>query len=157
VQRIGTWLAVLAIALQAAWPLLVNAKPRAVALVPLCSVDGVTHYLELPTGKTPLEESVAHGDHCPLCFFGDRVGLPADLPVIIAAGGPPERLSETEQSLAPKSIFNLQGARAPPVSRVVTSNDHNFGRYDEKAFDIGRAGPGAFDCSRVLRLGVLHG
>jgi hypothetical protein len=81
VQVVGAWLAAFAIALQVAWPLVVNAKPRSVALVPLCSVDGVTHYLELPTGKTPLEESVSHGDHCPLCFFGDRVGARNAYPI----------------------------------------------------------------------------
>ena len=53
VRRLGTWLAILAITLQAAWPVLANAKPSGVTLVPLCTVDGVTHYLEVPTGKAP--------------------------------------------------------------------------------------------------------
>src|SRR3989454_11978960 len=60
----------LAIALQAAWPLLAAAKPRAVALVPVCTVDGVTHYLEVPTGKTPLDDSATHHDHCSFCTLG---------------------------------------------------------------------------------------
>jgi hypothetical protein len=59
-------------ALQAFWPLLAQAKPRSVALVPVCTVEGVTHYLELPAGKTPGGKgSAAHFEHCALCTLGD--------------------------------------------------------------------------------------
>lgn len=47
-RRLGTWLGIVALALQLAWPLFVSAKPRSVTLVPLCTVDGVTHYVEVP-------------------------------------------------------------------------------------------------------------
>jgi hypothetical protein len=59
-------------ALHAFWPLLAQAKPRSVTLVPVCTVEGVTHYLELPGGKTPAENgSASHFEHCALCSLGD--------------------------------------------------------------------------------------
>jgi hypothetical protein len=71
-NRLAAVLAMLAMALQAFWPLLAEARPRiAGQLVPICTVEGVTHYLELPAGKTPLDErSASHGEHCKLCVFG---------------------------------------------------------------------------------------
>jgi len=82
VHSLARWLALAAICLQVAWPLLVNAKPRGVVLVPLCTVDGETHYLEQPAGKTPFEECYSHGSHCPFCSFDERVGLPAAAPIV---------------------------------------------------------------------------
>lgn len=66
------WIALAAIFLQAVWPLLSHARPaEAPLLVPLCTVSGETHDLELKTGKqTPLDErSANHGEHCKLCVF----------------------------------------------------------------------------------------
>lgn len=59
-------------ALNVLWPLIAQAKPKAPGLpVPLCTIDGVTHYLDLPAGKSPLEgRSNAHHEHCQLCVFG---------------------------------------------------------------------------------------
>lgn len=114
-RRLGTWLGIVALALQLAWPLIVAAKPRSVALVPLCTVDGVTHYLELPTGKTPLEESSAHhGEHCPLCFLGHATALPGDVhpPAGVAAAA--ERLASALPPFAPWTIVLGRDARAPP-------------------------------------------
>jgi hypothetical protein len=67
---------VFAIALQALWPLLSHARPQdPTLLAPVCTIDGITHYLDLKTGKAPLDERAAlHGEHCKLCFFGgDRL------------------------------------------------------------------------------------
>ena len=71
-NRFAALLAVTAMALQAFWPLLAQARPRmAGELVPVCTVEGVTHYLELPAGKSPLDErSASNGEHCKLCVFG---------------------------------------------------------------------------------------
>jgi hypothetical protein len=71
-RRIPAWLAILAIALQASWPLLSQAKPDNPGfLVPLCSIDGVTHYVEIPAGKPPVEQrSATFDEHCKLCVFG---------------------------------------------------------------------------------------
>ena len=72
VRRVAALAAIFALALQALWPLVAQARPRiAGELVPVCTIEGVTHYLELPAGKSPLEErSASHGEHCQLCVFG---------------------------------------------------------------------------------------
>ena len=57
---LALWLAVIATVLNLVWPLLAQARMSARVLVPVCTVEGVTHYLELPTGKTPLQGSGEH-------------------------------------------------------------------------------------------------
>jgi hypothetical protein len=76
-NRFVSWIAVLAMALNALWPLIAQAKPRSVTLVPVCTVQGVTHYIELPGGNSPLEQkSSAQHEHCSYCSFGgERVAL----------------------------------------------------------------------------------
>jgi hypothetical protein len=155
-KRIGTWLAVVAITLQAVWPLLVSAKPRSIALVPLCTVDGVTHFIEVPTGKAPAGESSSHGDHCAFCFLGDRTGLPAQSELLSLTDGGAEVLALSDADVVSKIDCKVYSARAPPVSPVVIATNDNLGRHDEQAFGIGRACLGATDCSRILRLRVLH-
>ena len=115
VRRLGTWLAVIAIALQAMWPLIAAAKPRSVTLVPACTVDGVTHYLEIPTGKSPIDESTSHGEHCPYCFFGERFSLPSQPIALPAVDGRPDRVAPAEAQPLFKVRFSRQDARAPPV------------------------------------------
>jgi hypothetical protein len=114
---IAVYLAVLAIALQALWPLLAQAKPKNVLLVPVCTVQGVTHYIELPSSGTPVEEHAAsQHDHCSFCSLGgDRIavspflkpaiptGLEQARPTYIAVG---ELRSEKSLSARP---------RAPPA------------------------------------------
>ena len=84
--RSAVWLAVIAMALQALWPLLAQARPRSSVLVPVCTVQGVTHYVELPAGKSPAEEqSDTHHEHCSFCSFGgERVTLSPFLQSIIS-------------------------------------------------------------------------
>jgi hypothetical protein len=74
---VAVYLAVLALALQALWPLLAQAKPKNAILVPVCTVQGVTHYIELPSNGTPVEERAAsQHDHCSFCSFGgERAAL----------------------------------------------------------------------------------
>jgi hypothetical protein len=70
-RRAGLLLASIAIALHAFWPLIAQARPDTVALVPICTVGGETHYTEVPLGKTPAEEqSASHFEHCSLCSLG---------------------------------------------------------------------------------------
>jgi len=85
--RSAAWLAVVAMVLQALWPLVAQAKPRSSVLVPVCTVQGITHYIELPGGKSPVEEqSEAHHQHCSFCTFGgERVTLSPFLQSIISA------------------------------------------------------------------------
>jgi hypothetical protein len=119
-RKLGAWLGIVALALQVAWPLLAVAKPRSVVLVPLCTVDGTTHYLELPTGKAPLERSSAHREHCPACFVGERAALPARLEAPALLEAPAERLTKAGPALAPKSVRITRSARAPALPSLTT-------------------------------------
>jgi hypothetical protein len=116
-SRLAAWIAVLAMALNAFWPLIAQAKPSSVTLVPVCTVQGVTHYIELPGGNSPLEQkSSAQHEHCSFCSFGgERVALAPLLQAIIATrveqAQPPhvdacELRSETSSNARP---------RAPPA------------------------------------------
>ena len=107
-------------ALQGLWPLIAQAKPAAPSLLlPVCSVDGVTHYIELAPSEAPLDErSAAHHEHCQLCVFGsDRVAaLPAaSIPVLVvetALEDAPVR--SVVASPEPPSYLPAQ-PRAPPA------------------------------------------
>jgi Protein of unknown function (DUF2946) len=119
VRKLGTWLALLAIALQALWPLVANAKPRAVTLVPLCTVDGVTHYLELPASETPLEKSSkAHHEHCSFCFLGQLSAAPSAPPPGLCGAACAEKAHAADTPRVVERVFISQDARAPP-SRAV--------------------------------------
>jgi hypothetical protein len=116
-NRIATWLAVLAMALNALWPLIAQAKPSSVILVPVCTVQGVTHYIELPGGHSPLEQkSSAQHEHCSYCSFGgERAALPPLLRSIISttvAEAPPSHVDATE--LRSERSSNAR-PRAPPA------------------------------------------
>jgi hypothetical protein len=117
-NRIAAWTAILAIALQALWPLVANARPSiAGELVPVCTVAGVTHYIELPATTTPLEKrSDAHGDHCKLCVFGDGkavVALSGSAFLPVPAGEKQVRV--TPKPLATSLPFLPAQPRAPPA------------------------------------------
>jgi hypothetical protein len=114
-RKLGTWLGIVALALQLAWPLLVSAKPKSVTLVPLCTVDGVTHYLEVPTGKTPLDESSAHhGDHCPLCFLGHAAALTGGVRPLAGLAAAADRPRSALPLFAPWTVVLGRDARGPP-------------------------------------------
>lgn len=118
-RRFGSWLAILAITLQAAWPLLANAKPRSVTLVPLCTVDGVTHYLELPASETPLEKSSrTHHEHCSFCFLGHLTAVACEPPPSLACEARVERPSAAETPVLGQPYTLSQEARAPPSPPV---------------------------------------
>jgi hypothetical protein len=151
-KRLGIWLGIAAIVLQTAWPLLARALPPSVALVPLCTVDGVQHYVEIPTGKD-LPASV-HGDHCPLCCAGGTALAGQVSPLVSAEPRAAERFVHRSDA-SPTSSPGAEWARAPPFPRVVTSNDHELGRNDEEAL-LGRDADRAPYRGRFVRLGVLH-
>ena len=66
-RRIAALAAASVIALQALWPAIAQARPANSILVPICSMDGTRHEIELPLGKTRDDGS----EHCKLCIFGD--------------------------------------------------------------------------------------
>ena len=112
--------AMLALVLQALWPLVSQAAPRERSeLVPLCTIDGVTHFLELKLGKTPLEKRTAlHGDHCKLCVFGaDRlVALPPSSMAALVVEQPESRPLAASTTRLPESFSHPPAQpRAPPA------------------------------------------
>jgi len=138
VRRLGHWLAIVAIALHAAWPLLANARPKSVHLVPLCTVDGVTHYTELPGGKSPLDESAnTHREHCSFCFLGTVGVLPAHVAAPVAASPASEQVARGVEHSHASAVLIVHGARAPPSSPVVITK-HNIGRQSETSLFAGR-------------------
>ena len=118
-NRTAGWLALLAIALHAFWPLVAQAKPRSAILVPVCTIDGITHFLELAAGKTPAEErSAAQHDHCTLCVFGaDRVAAaPGSGFLLFEPVGSLQSIEPSESS-GNKRFFAVSGnPRAPPAA-----------------------------------------
>jgi hypothetical protein len=154
-RKLATWLGIAAIALQIALPLLAGALPRSVALVPVCTVDGVTHYLEVPTGKVPLDGSAGHAGHCPLCCLGGTALAGAQPTLAIPVAASVEPLPD-EASPPQDASPGARWARAPPFSAVVTSHDHELRRDDEEALLAGRDAARAPYRGRFLRLGVLH-
>jgi hypothetical protein len=118
-KRLGTWLGIVALALQLAWPLIAGARPASVALVPLCTVDGVTHYLEVPTGKTPLEQSSAHhGDHCPLCYLGHAAALSGDSSSFVGMPAAADQPVPVPRLFALRPTVIGRDARAPPSALI---------------------------------------
>ncbi len=113
-KRFGTWLGVAAIALQVALPLLAGALPRSVALVPLCTVDGIAHYVEVPTGKSPVDDSSGHAGHCPLCCLGHAAAPLGDTPLRAGRNGVQDRPARAFQPFAPWGVILRREARAPP-------------------------------------------
>ena len=110
-RKLGTWVAVLALTLQASWPLVVAAKPHAVTLVPLCTVDGVTHYLEVPTGDAPA--GTPH-QHCSFCFLGSAAA-PSYQALPAPAAAYAEELPPAAPAVIPPPFFTSPDARAPPL------------------------------------------
>jgi hypothetical protein len=117
-RRSAAWIAALAVVLHALWPLLAHAKPQQAAiLVPLCTVDGTTHYVELPAGKAPGGEH-APAQHCKLCTFGaERAFAPPPAAfVALVAEAPPARLHAPAIACSFYSLCRPPAQpRAPPA------------------------------------------
>jgi len=142
-QVSGAWLAAAAIALHAFWPLIATARPQSVALVPVCTVEGVTHYIEVPGGKSPLDESSSkHHEHCSFCFLGERLALPghSQVPPVAHAAACVVPTGE-EISFIPQQFGSI-AARAPPGSPLVNAKSTTKESH-ETAFDSGRHRDGA--------------
>jgi len=119
-NRVAALLALFAMALSALWPLISQAKPRVPgAQVPVCTIEGITHYIELPATDTPVEQrSAAHHDHCKMCVFGaERLAV---LPVAAAPFEPAvgrEAVQPSFQASKPPSSSHPSAQpRAPPAA-----------------------------------------
>jgi len=116
-RKLGLLLATFAIALHALWPLIAQAKPKSVALVPVCTIGGETHYTEVPLGKSPAEErSASHFEHCSLCTLGGAF-LPSGFPVPAQQRGS-HVLPESTGFFVFSQASLRANSRAPPPHRL---------------------------------------
>jgi hypothetical protein len=156
-----SYVAALAIALQALWPLLVHARPKsAPLLVPVCTVEGVTHYLELPSVDAPLEKRAAsHHEHCAYCMVGDdRIDAPRLVVPRCADSARFLSIPNFSVLVPEQSQASPAHPRAPPFIPSVDGNSDQQGRKHGEAIAIWRAGDiaGRAAAGRgVLRGGVL--
>lgn len=82
-RTFAAWLAILAMAMQALWPLVAHAQPSSQLLVPVCTVGGDIHYVSLD-GKPAEAPKAASGEHCKLCVFGaTKLALPPMLAIAV--------------------------------------------------------------------------
>jgi hypothetical protein len=113
IRRFAALAAVFSITLQALWPLVSHARPRdPSSLVPVCTINGITHYLDLKTGNAPLDERAAlHGEHCKLCFFGSDRDVALAPPTAVAFF-----VSNSKDSKAvPVPVSHSEPADHPPA------------------------------------------
>jgi hypothetical protein len=112
-HRLAAWLAVLAMTLQALWPLLAHAKPRDVVLVPLCTVDGETHYAELDVGGSRSDPAA---EHCPQCWIGTERALAAThLSSVRLASARHAVIAARETTAPAKAVAESARPRGPPL------------------------------------------
>ena len=143
-QKVASWLAIGAMALQALWPLIAQARPA--TLVPVCTVGGETHYAEVPGAPAP-----ADSHHCQLCVAGAALPCAA----VVAASDAVPFISPDAPAFSTTILFPLTAdARAPPVLPMVHSN-HSRRTESEEALALRAARPDLG--GGVLRFRVLHG
>ena len=116
VRRFAALAAAFGIALQALWPIVAQARPRDAISVPVCSVDGTSHSIELAPGKGPTGKSY---EHCKLCVLGaDRPLVSSAAPSLLSRSPDvkQEKFVETSVSHPDLSTASLARPRAPPFS-----------------------------------------
>jgi len=159
-RRLGLFFACAAIALHALWPLIAQAKPHSVALVPLCTVGGETHYAEVPLGRTPAEEqSSSHFEHCSLCTLGgERAIVQSPGVAVFGQDFSFQAFSENETPFDTRSISSVR-SRAPPVSALVDRlTDESEGQVEEASAlrDRGARAGDAHSGRGILRKRLLR-
>ena len=119
-SRFTAWLAILAMALNALWPLIANAKPAgASSLMEVCTARGLKALAGEPV-SSPDDAGAKHlQPHCPLCSFGtDKVSAPPAAPLYLApaaaSGCGPSVASQSAESRS--DIRFPAHPRAPPAS-----------------------------------------
>lgn len=119
-NRVAALLAMFAMALSALWPLISQAKPRVPGTqVPVCTIEGITHYVELPAPDTPVEQrSSSHHEHCKMCVFGAErlAALPAVASPIEPGAGREAVQPSIQASKSPSSFHPPAQPRAPPAA-----------------------------------------
>ena len=116
-RRAASWLATASMALNAAWPLLANAKPNVPALAAeICSATGLSH----ASGGAPAgaPEKDLHASHCTLCPFGAErcAAIPlAARPPLPSAPAPEPALARSDAPRAQVALRLSAPPRAPPL------------------------------------------
>jgi hypothetical protein len=154
-QTLAAYLALLGLVLHALWPLIAQARPKNVVLVPVCTVEGVAHYLEVPGARTPLDDSAnSHQEHCAYCFpatLQTHTPLQFDPPIDVM------RVESGDTDCDYTASILIMDARGPPFSPLVMSTRiprrENAQTYLERRAGALAAAAG----SRFMRIGVLLG
>jgi hypothetical protein len=121
-SRAARLLAILAVALQAFWPLLAQAKPGPRTMrVELCTIDGTTHYAEIPVGgEVPAEKRApGYSGHCAMCVTGGEralAGPPVWVPPIALESIASERPPANAGAQFASTSHRPAQSRAPPRS-----------------------------------------
>ncbi len=152
-RSFGAWLAIAALALQALWPLIAQAKPRSVTLVPICTVGGETHYVELETGGG----DASHEEHCKACPVGAAALASGSQDFFLAATAS-SAVSAGHASAVDKRFVAYMRSRAPPSFLPVDVNPDLQETKDEEAIAVRHRGARDALAGRgVVRRGVLLG
>ena len=119
-NRTAALLAIFAVALQGLWPLLAQAKPTVPGeRVPVCTIEGITHYVELPSVDTPVEKrSAAHHEHCQMCVFGaEKLAVAVSPAPPVAVVADPDCPLDSVSAVSSSSSFPKPALpRAPPIA-----------------------------------------
>jgi hypothetical protein len=108
-RRHAAFAALLAVALQALWPAIAQARPSDSVSVPICSVDGTRHEIQLPVGKTS-----DGSEHCKLCVLGlDKIAVVSDVQFSFGNGEIEKAVDVENRNHKPSSAFFAR-PRAPP-------------------------------------------
>jgi hypothetical protein len=122
--------------------LLAQAKPKSVLLVPVCTVQGVTHYVELPSGDAPVERKAAsQHDHCSFCGSGgERAALPSGFSGFQVQSFSSFSFPKLEVPFEQQKKSFTANPRAPPFLPNVHVNNEHFGRTHEELSAVGPRG-----------------
>ena len=113
-RRTAAWLALAAMALNAAWPLLANAQP-ADPSAEICSANGGNH----AAGGAPAAPGKGYrASHCNLCPFGAERGaaIAVSIPAPVHETAASEQIFARGDTPSPQpALYPAAPPRAPPV------------------------------------------
>jgi len=117
-RRIAGWLAILAMAFNALWPLAANAKPAGAfdLSTEICTVGGVKSFAG--GSGIPQPADTAHQPNCPFCTFGaDKLVLPSVASGAVLAVMAPAGFAPQTPQMRPRQPQRYYPAhpRAPPA------------------------------------------
>ena len=116
-RRFGSWLAILAMALNALWPLLAQAKPGdSGLLIEICTATGMTWVAADGDGQQPAQKNLL--PHCAFCSLGaGRAPLPSSPAIAPMPVSSVVAVIERRESapVVSQPFFSPALPRAPPV------------------------------------------